>query len=293
MSFSAKTSRILIALGSADAGDSALEIAGVLSAGAGAELLGLFVEDVRMLEHARSHLAREIMLSGRERALEPAALERQLRAQSRIARARFEAAAARLKLQCAFQVARGEIPAELIRRAADTEIMVLSLARDTVLRVWEADAIRQLAQTPLRALLFARERWKNGAPVLVVLEDPAGAAATLEAAGRFAGQTASPVTILFAGAAAAEHAQLLDAHGAALRERGVVLTAAMHAESLSAAATIGAARRTRAGLIVLPVRESSWGTDLVGELLRALGPSLLLLRGEQPRHALPAGRAAV
>ena len=110
-----KRSRVLVALDAPDAKEFALDLARLVSLTTAPELLGLFVESTRLLEYAGSRLAREIMLTGRERPLERALLERQLRAESAQARAWFDAAATRLGLEHTFEVARGDFGAELAR----------------------------------------------------------------------------------------------------------------------------------------------------------------------------------
>src|SRR5690606_10436723 len=114
-------SRIVVALDPAGGAEAAVEIAALVSSGT-AEVVGLLVEDVRVLEHARSPLAREIVPSGRDRSLDRNLLERQFRARSAAVRARFEDAAARLGLRHAFHVARGDPLAEVARGAAGADV---------------------------------------------------------------------------------------------------------------------------------------------------------------------------
>ena len=127
--------RIVIALDAAAQHATALDIVRCMISETFPELLGLFVEDVRLLEHAHSRLAREVVLSGAERPLELGALSRQLRAQSEQVRRSFEAAAATLGLPHTFQVARGEFLAALANRAAEAEALVVSLAPGKALAV--------------------------------------------------------------------------------------------------------------------------------------------------------------
>src|SRR3970040_589441 len=125
-----KASRVVVALALADGWNFALELARYVALTSTTELLGLFVENTRILEHAQSRVAREVMLTGRERPLERTALERQMRAQSAQMRASFEAAASRLGFPHAFQVARGEIGAEWVQCAGEAEALVVGLAKE-------------------------------------------------------------------------------------------------------------------------------------------------------------------
>ncbi len=120
-------SLVVIALDASAPSDFAIELAGSLAGTAAPELLGLYVENTLLLEHAGSRQAREILLTGAERMLDRQALERQLRSQAERARARFEAASARLGLLHRFEIARGDVFAEPIRRATAARALVLGL----------------------------------------------------------------------------------------------------------------------------------------------------------------------
>jgi hypothetical protein len=277
--------RILIALASTDAGESAIETASLLTAGSAAELLGLYFENTRLLAHARSPLAREIMLSGRERALELQRLERQIHAQSGRARTGFEAAAARRQLRHAFQVAEGELIAELTRCAAEAEAIVFGMAASEAIGASAADMLQALARTPVRSLLLTRAKPMPGAPILAAIENPAAAPLLLDTAARIAYQARAPLMLLLAGEAATHSLEFLERQLPVLGAPGVRITAALRTATLDAVSTAAAARRVRARLVVLPSRGAAWDPERAGRLLRALPSSLLLLRGQSP----PAG----
>ncbi len=120
--------RVVVALDAGDGRDFALELARHVSESVSPELLGLFIENVRLLDYARSRLAREITRTGLERPLSRELLERRIRSQSAQAKLHFEQAATRLGLSCSFRVTRGEMAAELLAEAAEAEALVLSFA---------------------------------------------------------------------------------------------------------------------------------------------------------------------
>jgi hypothetical protein len=166
----AAASRLLIALG--PGGETALELAAhlLLALGAPAELHGLLVEDPRVAAHAGSRLAREIVLSGLERRLEPAGLERQLSAQAALLRRRFESAAAKLGSRHDFRVVRGELLTEVMRAAERADALIVDAAGTRFApSAWSPMDLYRVAHAPLRMLLLMREGWASGREVLLVL----------------------------------------------------------------------------------------------------------------------------
>jgi nucleotide-binding universal stress UspA family protein len=279
-------SKVVIALDPADPSDFALEIARHLLGDLPTELLGLFIEDTLLLQHAGSRLAREVVLSGRERPLDPAALERQIRAQSAQVRACFERAAARLGLPHAFQVRRGEIVPELARQAAEAEALIVGLGKEAFgPRAWGGAAIQQLAGAPLRLLLFAREGWLAGSGILAVIEDVARATAILENAALLASHSGSPLTLLLTGEAANEGERLVARLSAAVQARGrpELRGEVMTAPSFGAEPILQAARSRNARLLVLPARRSPRDVELVVELLRKIRSAVMLVGDREPQ----------
>jgi hypothetical protein len=264
-------SRIVVALDPAGGAEFALEIAAFVSGGT-TEIVGLFVEDVRLLEHARSPLAREIVLSGRDRSLDRESLERQIRARAAAVRTRFEDAAARLGIRHVFQVARGDVLAEVARGAAGADVLVVSLGAETGRPAgWWGTPLEQLVREPMPALLFARES-RPASGILVVLERPEGAVAALTTAARLAKRSRAPLSILAAGAALAE----LDV-AAILRAEGSESPVLLPAETIAADMIVHAARGAR--LVILPSRDTASDEALIGTLLTKVRAPLMLIRG--------------
>jgi hypothetical protein len=270
--------RIVIALDPEAQNDLAFDIVRHLSESASSELLGLFVEDARLLAHASSRLAREVVLSGHERPLERPALERQIRAQAEEQRRRFESAAVRLGLRHAFHVARGEWLAELVREATDADALVVMLAsRAAALRGPSVAALRELARAPLRNVLFAREGWATRTRIVTVLTRLDREAASLQTAIRLARASRSPLTVLLGAAAAAPAgeveewlAQALDSAG--LEAHALLATGGPTAGELSS--TAHAAR-----LLILPAPRSIREEALLDAALSMRVPLLLVREG--------------
>lgn len=248
-----------------------LELARHVASSAASELLGLFVEDVRLLEHARTRLALEVMLSGGSRPLDPAALSGSLRAESARTRALFEAAAARLGMRGAFEVVRGEPAAELVRRASTAEALVVGLGGTS--RHWQGATVEQLLRAPLPALLLAREGWSSGGSVMAVVDDPSAGEPLIAAAARVAAASGSPLVVLLVGQARDARTRL--ALEAALPAGATVLvdvaSRAFDAQALARAA------RSR-GVRLLVMRAEAPSAEDVRELLVKAPSALLLIR---------------
>ena len=242
----------------------------------------MFVEDARLLAHASSRLAREVVFGGGERALELPALERQIRAQAAEQRQRFESAAARLGLRHAFHIARGERLAELVREAADAEALVVTLAAHAAAsRGWPASALRQIARAPLRSVLFAREGWATGNRVVALLARPEHGAASLRAAIRFARASRSPLTVLVHGAAAERAAEVRQSLAAALGPTGRGTSLVLATGDLTVATLRGVSQDAR--LVVLPAAHTTSEEAFIDAALDTLRVSLLLVREEEGR----------
>lgn len=269
--------RIVVALDPDAPSEVALDIVRHLPEGAASELLGLFVEDARLLAHAGSALAREVVLTGLERPLERSTLERQMRAQAEEQRRRFESAAARLGLPHAFHVARGERLAELVREAVNAEALVVTLAaRAAALRGWTAEALHELARAPLRSVLFAREGWVTGRRIVTLLPRGDGERASLRAAIRFARASRSPLTVLFgAGAQTPELTQWLQQAALAA---GLAAPILLSVGEPAAPRLAGAARDAR--LVVLPSPRQTGDEAWLDAALGALQAPVLLVREE-------------
>jgi hypothetical protein len=263
--------RIVVALDAPPLDDLAIEIAREVASVPSFELLGLFVEDQWLLEHAKSPLAREIVMSGLERPLDASRLERQLRAQATQVRGLFEAAAARAGIRHGFQVTRGELVEELLRAAANAEAIVVALTRSERRR---GVSLGALARAGLRALLFARESWLTGRSILAVVEASGESRESLRVAARLAERTRSQLYLLPTAEARADTSALTQIEE--LRARGVVLHLLAPSAQLTADVIARSARDAR--LLVVPSRGAQEEQDLVEQLLEKTRTALLLIR---------------
>jgi nucleotide-binding universal stress UspA family protein len=121
--------RILVALDASSHSLAALNAAADLAHRLQCELIGMHVEDTRLLRLARSPFARGIAhLSGRRLNLDGGGMERQLRAQAVRIRDRFSSHAERAQVSGSFQVRRGEVAPTLLDAASEVDLVVVGKA---------------------------------------------------------------------------------------------------------------------------------------------------------------------
>lgn len=150
-----KTRRVVVGLDAAPQSRAALAAAATLAAHLQAELDALFVEDTGLLRLAGLPFARELGFpSASMRRLDPATMERSLRAHAAQARRALSTVAGRFAVQSSFRIARGSMIDEVLAASAEAELAVLGVAR------WDPEAFRILARAPTRLLII-----REGIPV--------------------------------------------------------------------------------------------------------------------------------
>ena len=116
--------RILVALDATPHSQAALEAAAELAASLGAELIGVYVEDVNLLRLAQLPFARETRFPAAATArLELPEVEQRLREQARRAQAELAQLAERKAIRYSFQVRRGQVGHTLIDFEADLLVL--------------------------------------------------------------------------------------------------------------------------------------------------------------------------
>jgi nucleotide-binding universal stress UspA family protein len=118
--------RILVAIDASPHSVSAAEAAVGLAARLGAELTGMFVEDIDLLELANAPYARHVACpSAEETPVSRTGLESELKAQSEQARQALARAAERSKVAWSFRTVRGDVAAELLTAAAEADLIAI------------------------------------------------------------------------------------------------------------------------------------------------------------------------
>ncbi|HSG88195.1 MAG TPA: universal stress protein [Pseudomonadales bacterium] len=174
-----RTRRIVVALDPAAPRAEAFEALLALCDAADADVTALFIEDDNLLRLAALPGAVEIRIQpgAAPHVLDPAAMLAQLERRAEQMRSTCQRAALDLKLRAHFSVVRGDVLAELLRAAADADILVVGRSlRSAGTRTWLGAAperlvaaLRTAGRAP--ALMFVHEPWHSGRSV-ALLDDP-------------------------------------------------------------------------------------------------------------------------
>lgn len=163
-------SRIILGLDPSVRTSTALDVVRCIVPENVTELLSVFVTDVELLAHARSRLAREVLLSGTARRLDSEAVGRQMRALSSRARRELDAGAARLGLQHSFRFAYNETLNELATEAREADTLVITLSEASGVAPTLRSALEKLMVARLRILMFAREAWQRERTIALIVD---------------------------------------------------------------------------------------------------------------------------
>ena len=258
--------RILVALDESPRSAAALAAAAALASELGAELAGLFVEDIDLQHLSGLPFAREFsVLTGAGTPLLPDEMERIWRREAATAQRLLAETAGRSQLRWSFQVARGRVTAEVSTLAQAFDLIVLGKRTGI--------GVMAVVQTTARLA----DLHPQVGPVLVLFEDLPTSARSLETGATLARSSGAEMVLLIkdgdddtyrAACAAAQTA--LKAHGTGGR---CVRLDAIEGENL-----VRAARRERAGCLVLAGRERFLGQAGFHRMLDAIECPVVLAR---------------
>lgn len=180
--------RILVAIDGSPQSLAAVGAAVELGRKLEAELHGLFVEDVDLLQLAASPFAREFLLpTAKETPLNRAGMERKLKAQAEQAQKALSIAAEKAKISWTFRVVRGSVASEVLAAAAGCDLLALgwrgwSLARKPRIGSTASAAVSKA----MPALLLSEWGRISDLPVVVCYDGRASARAAVLAAAELA-----------------------------------------------------------------------------------------------------------
>jgi nucleotide-binding universal stress UspA family protein len=161
--------RILIGLDTSHHSLAALRAAAALAGSLGADLHGLFVEDVKLLQLAELPVAREVQFPfARRGRLSPRRMRRQLRAQARQARQALASMCKERGIEWSFQVVRGEVSTQILNEAEKADLLCVGRAsRPLVQRSGLGSTAFAAAGAVSRSVLLVSRGTEIDSPVVV------------------------------------------------------------------------------------------------------------------------------
>lgn len=152
----ASIARILVALDASPHSRAALAAAVELSAALGAELVGIYVEDISLLRMAQLRVSVEVgSASGRVRRVDERRVSYALRSQAERARKALQRTARIWGVRWSFEVLRGAIARQLLEAAVDADLVILGRVGWSDKPVLGSTAESLLSEAPQRTLLLA------------------------------------------------------------------------------------------------------------------------------------------
>lgn len=203
--------RILVALDASQHSLEALRAAVNLASSLEAEMLeGLFVEDVNLLKVAGLPVAREIRYPFNVAArLEPARMERQLRAQATQARHALVAACEREQIKWSFRVVRGEVAHKVLEAAAEADLLSLGIAsRPLLRRAQPGSTARAAAMDSSKSVLLIPPGADIRPPIVVAHDGSSSMQQTMKLAARLAQHVGDYLSVLVLANAPATDKQI-------------------------------------------------------------------------------------
>ena len=274
--------RILVALDASPHSMAALKAAAELAARLKADLLGLFVEDIALLELAESPYAREIFYpAGTHAPLTRPSMESKLKALSERARKALETAAEESHIRWSFRTVRGEVTTEIIAAASEFDLLAMGKVGWSVgPQARMGSTARGAATSAVPVLLLPARVLAPGARLLVRYDgSPAGRLAVM-AAVQLAEPRASDVTVLTAADSNERAAKLRDEVDALIEGKNIQVRY-RPIDLQDGTSLLRAVKEEKADVLILGNRDLLRDPATLEGLLRETETALLLL-GDGP-----------
>lgn len=256
--------RILVALGPDEGASALLEAAASLAAGLHAELVGLFVEDIELIEAAGLPVTRTVHSHAQLQApLDVRLMRRALRVSANRAGDALAAAAQRRRVKWSFRVVRGTLEEQVLSEVRQHDLLALGSPGKAVRRAHLALTSRTVAEQAPCSVLLMQAPGGAGRPVAVIYDGSERALAAGERLARIYGR---PLVVLAVGdSEAATAARVRQAITWRDRHHG---RARVHGRTLDSAVEICEALKSQhPGMLVL---------DPLGDLVRRFDLESLL-----------------
>jgi nucleotide-binding universal stress UspA family protein len=271
--------RILVALDASTHSAAALQAAAELASRVGAELLGLYVEDINLLRLGEMPFAQEVgQFTAMRRQLDIQEVERQIRGQTGQVRRMFEVTTRRTQVRWSFQVTRGTVANEVLGAASEVDALVLGRAGWSLVAPGRLGSTARavLAEAPVLALIVPQGGCL-GPPFLVLYDGSALARKALDVVARLMRVEEGPLTVLLLTERPERVEPLRSQVQDWSREQGMVI----HYRSLSTSSVPNLVRMLHAeqcGTLVVPSRSDILGAEALRVALDQVEVPVLLVR---------------
>lgn len=271
-------SRVLIWLDPNAPQEASLQVLEGLTTGATPEIVGLFVEDINLLQVSGMSVAREITFEGGAvRQPDPARTEQQFRAHAARMRAVFEKAVRTIGGLHSFRVARGELRKELLKTAAEVDTLILAHSRSHFgARLSIRAQLGELLVHGPRTLVLVQERWRTGESVAVMFDGSAVSETALRTASALAASERVSLSVWLPVVDDETRARLQSQAEAVLGDARHLRFRTVAADDIRAMARAADAEGARA--LVLPGGDTEATARRVPALLDRLSCSLIVVR---------------
>jgi hypothetical protein len=241
-----------------------------------AEIAGLFIDDLEVLNLSRLSVSREIRYDdASSRVLDPADMQRQIQAHARRIRAVFEAQARTMNVRSSFRVTHGPLVPSLLEASAGFDVLVLASSRDSIgQRISLRAQIPTLLEKGPRTLIIVKEPPQRTGSIAVVYQDTTGGRSALQMAMDIARGEGLALSVMLPAADARQRAELRTQAATLIGSHPAVSYQGLQdGEATSIAeATARAAART----LVLPRDDANAARQLALDVLEQIHCTVIL-----------------
>lgn len=278
--------RILVALDASPHSMAALKAATELAARLQADLLGLFVEDITLLDLAESPYAREILYpAATQEQLSRASMESKLKALAEQARKALAATAEESQVRWSFRIVRGEVTSEVLAAASEFDLLAMGKAGWSLRRRTRVGSTaREAATSAVPVLLLPEHALAPGARWLVRYDGSPTAKLAVLAAAQLAVPGATILTVLLAAPDRERAAELREEVDALVEGKNIQIRY-RQIEPEDGPNLLRALKEEKADVLVLGSRDLLRESATLEALLRETETALLLLGdGREPEE---------
>lgn len=217
--------RILIGMDTSHHSLAALRAAAHLARSLGAELQGLFVEDVNLLRVAELSVAQELQFPfAKQGRLNPRRMRLQLRAQAQQARRALSTVCEQLQIEWSFQVVQGNVSTRVLEEAAKADLLCVGRASRPVMHQSTMGSTAEAAasEAPRSVLLISRDT-RIHSPIVVLYEGWPDTRPTLQLASQLAHDMGGLLSVLVPAALSTSPKEIQERISSGIDVEGLVI----------------------------------------------------------------------